>query len=148
MPRFTIVALLILCGCNICFGEEPWILSESQLFDRTVYQFSVSAEALDVSPAWRPDQESPPLSARKALALAINFANDLTKSKKLGWVSGGEIVLRQLRFKSEKWVYIVSLHQDTSGSYKWNGPVEALKVVVYFSGKILPPKIVGDCTRD
>jgi hypothetical protein len=142
MPRFTLIAVLILYSYNICLSDEIWILSESQLFDGTTYRFSVSEEELNASPAWRIDQESPPLLARKALSIAINFANDLTKSKKIGWESGGEIILRQLRGKSEKWVYVVSLHQNLSGSYKWNGPVEVLKVIVYFSGKIVPPIIV------
>ena len=102
------------------------------------YEFRIPEQDLLKTPAWVPDQDNPPLSARRAIDIAKEEIAALLPNGK-DWRLY-EVTLRPL---DDHWVYLVQflepLRPDGGGQQLSNG----FQVVVLMDGVAVMPRITG-----
>jgi hypothetical protein len=102
------------------------------------YEFHISEQDLQKTPAWAPDQDNPPLSARAAIDIAKKEIAALLPNGK-DWRLY-EVTLRPV---DDHWVYLVQflepLRTDGGGQQLSNG----FQVVVLMNGVAVMPRITG-----
>jgi len=102
------------------------------------YEFRIPEQDLLKTPAWAPDQDNPPLSARRAIDIAKEEIAALLPNGK-DWRLY-EVTLRPL---DDHWVYLVQflepLRPDGGGQQLSNG----FQVVVLMDGVAVMPRITG-----
>jgi hypothetical protein len=108
------------------------------------YATTVTQKALDASPVWRDDAESPPVSARKAIKLADTLRAKLVKdSKDFQWKrESAEILFLQVPDRC-LWRVHYEAHPIRGGE---TGISPHLDLIVLMDGTILNP-VVSDWTE-
>jgi len=143
MKTLLTTVAFILFSLVVRAGELVNVISSNSLFDGSRYEFTLSFEELDRSPAWQADQESPPLSPKKAAEAARHFLADLTGTK-IDWHLS-TITLHKYSERGDpnldKWAYKVAFVEQPKldGSAGYDGPVQTFEVVVYLTGNVIPP---------
>jgi hypothetical protein len=99
---------------------------------------TISCEMLRRSPPWRPNEANPPLSARKALALAEREKARLLRSSAdrdtLWSLEGISLVPRA----GDRWYWVIEYWGRPGGAL--GGLPSILNVVVLMDGTVVPPK--------
>jgi len=132
--------LLVLSLLLPAVGNARNVVSRSELFDGTEYQFLLSDSELVKAPDWNATKPVPPLDPGKASDLARAYLDKLTKGKNIAW-NLSSITLNKVSFQPERWIYEIGFIQDVSAYGAWIGPVQSFVVVVYLSGDIVDPVI-------
>jgi hypothetical protein len=100
------------------------------------YEFRVSDQDLQKTPVWRPDQENPPLSPRRAEDIARKQLASLVPNGK-DWRLH-EVTLRPL---DNHWIYLVGflepLRTDTPAQQLSTG----FQIIVLMNGATVTPRI-------
>lgn len=101
------------------------------------YSVSITREALEKSPTWKDDVENPPLSARKAIALANELKDSLVKdSDDFKWT----LQSASLQPAGDgKWYWL--LHYDAIFRGASTGIPNHLRLVVLMDGTVIKPGI-------
>jgi hypothetical protein len=99
------------------------------------YEFHITDQDLQRTPAWPSNQENPPLSARRAIDIASKQVATILPNGK-DWRLY-EITLRPI---GDRWVYLVQflepLRGDTDGQQLSSG----FQLVVLMNGAAVPPR--------
>ena len=102
------------------------------------YEFHISEQDLQKTPSWAPNQDNPPLSARRAIDIAKEEMATLLPNGK-DWRLF-EVTLRPV---DDHWVYLVQflepLRADGGGRQLSN----SFQVVVLMNGVAVMPRITG-----
>jgi hypothetical protein len=100
------------------------------------YEFRISDQELQQTPAWQPGQENPPLSARRAMDIARKQLVTLIPNGK-DW----RLYAVTLRPIQDRWVYLVDflepLRADGGGKQLSSG----FQVVVLMNGTAVMPRV-------
>ncbi|WP_254507973.1 hypothetical protein [Anatilimnocola floriformis] len=104
-----------------------------------VYLVTISAEDVERSPAWSDDAENPPISARKALQLALAMKNSLVKDQdNFKWqLKSAE--LTPTFDRPGKWYWLVTYEAIFQGGS--TGMPPHLRLVVLMDGTVIKPVI-------
>jgi hypothetical protein len=101
------------------------------------YVVEVSREALEKSPAWKDDDENPPLSARRAIRLANAMKGSLVKdSDDYKW----QFETAALTSDSGKWYWVIRYEAHFQRGVS-SGPRAFLRIVVLMDGTVIKPVI-------
>jgi hypothetical protein len=130
----TLTAALVASAINFDITYYSYTTSKN-------YTITISREALANSPAWKDDQENPPLSARKAIKLANETKDSLVKdSKDYKWK------LRDAALTpagDEKWYWVIYYEAEFRGGASTGTP-HFLRLVVLMDGKVVKPEVRKD----
>ena len=110
----------------------------SSYVDGKRFDFNVTRERLDRTPSWPESAEHPPLSPRKAMAVARAYLPALVEGADK-W-HRGDVTLTRVGAGEEKWVYLVGF----SGNHPpgvTDGPVPTMRVVVLMDGLAVDPDV-------
>jgi len=120
------IAVLLLAQVETTFTVE---------YNGKKYEYHISEQELQRTPAWAPNQENPPLSARRAIDSASKQLAMLLPNGK-DWRLY-EVTLRQIE---NRWVYLVTflepLRADAAGQQLSSG----FQVVVLMDGTAVMPR--------
>jgi hypothetical protein len=128
-----VIALVVSLQCARGENAAGW----SSYYNAKRYDFNITYEQLNETPAWTQDAENPPLSARKAIAQARDYLPKvLTDAKQwrlgtLGLTAVGD---------KDKWVYVVEFLGPHPPGVA-DGPVPSMKLVVLMNGMCVKPVI-------
>jgi hypothetical protein len=151
MKTRSILLVVLLFACEKATPEENLLpqsvaVRRHTRFKGDEYEILVYGKQLIESPSWRPDADYPPLSPRKAQALAQEFAQKQ-------WIVGDwrlrSIVLENVGF--EKWIYVIRITQPKENDFtqlpKQTGAMETgvylpVEIVVLMDGTVPPARKV------
>jgi hypothetical protein len=100
--------------------------------DGKTFTFKVTSEDLKATPSWSEDQESPPVSARKAIEKANALLEKLVKDTKR-WELHQSILERAY---GDKWYWVVEYY-DRGGKPKGFKP--SFHIMVLMDGAVVKP---------
>jgi hypothetical protein len=135
MRRILLLAVVMFGFCVISKAQDIEPLSTRSSYGNNHYEFKVTHEMLDRSPAWADGEEYPPLSPGRAYQIALaSFSKLIPNGEK---PSKGKISLYPIE---GKWVYTVEfMEPQPAGIY--DGPMKSLSIVVLMSGEAVEPKV-------
>ncbi len=139
MRKFTLIAVLVAATVVRADLISSYSVTSYDPKARRRFDFEVTREQLLKAPSWGVDQETPPLSPRRAERLAMTKFHQLVSDTK-GWV------LKQIGIEDMgdglHWIYIVDYKapiQDLAGSLIGGGE---FRVVVLMDGTVIEPKVL------
>lgn len=138
--RSFLLTVMMFCLCVVCGAQEPSINREfASQHGGKLYRFAVTAEMVEVSPAWVEENNDPPLSPRLAIKAALSQLLKLVTAAEK-W-SMNEVRLVPVR--DDKWVYAVEFHRWTPGPPAGTEavPVPPFTVIILMNGVAVEPKI-------
>jgi hypothetical protein len=100
------------------------------------YEFHISDQELQRTPAWPANQENPPLSARRAIDSASKHLATLLPNGK-DWRLY-EVTLRQIE---NRWVYLVTFLEPLRGDGAGQQQSSGFQIVVLMNGTAVTPRI-------
>jgi hypothetical protein len=104
------------------------------------YEIAVSAADLISAPKWDEDRENPPLSARRAVTLARDYALRVIPNS--GITDVQSISLESAGAKERQWIYVISFWADPRDRRAIQlGPLNVFRVPVLLNGNIPEPVI-------
>lgn len=103
------------------------------------YEFRIPDQDLQKAPAWAPNQDNPPLSARRAIDAAKNEIAMLLPDGK-DWRLY-EVTLRQI--DNNHWVYLVQFLEPLRGNGNGQQLSSGFQVVVLMNGAAVMPRVSG-----
>jgi hypothetical protein len=126
-------------------ASAQFCASHSSYYDGKRYDFNITHPQLDETPSWTEDAESPPLSPRKAIAVASACLPKLVPNAEK-WRFAA-LHLDPVGNK-EKWIYVVEFHAPHPPGV-FDGPVRTMNIVVLMNGNPVQPviskyKLLGD----
>lgn len=127
--RRLLLSFLLACFCNAAHAQD-YVAKFYGEHDGKQFEFTVTTRLLENCPEWLSEQENPPLSARRALAIASDYLPRLVTNAE-AW-KAGDIRLRPVR---DKWVYVVEF------SERREGVKTPFSIVVLMNGEVVEPKI-------
>jgi hypothetical protein len=139
MRTFTLIAILLAATVVRADLISSYSVTSYDPKVRRRFDFEVTREQLLKAPLWGVDQETPPLSPRRAERLAITKFHQLVYDTK-GW----ELKRISLEDMGDgiHWIYIVDYKaptQDLGGSLIGGGE---FLVVVLMDGTVIEPKVL------
>lgn len=136
MKIFTLAVLAAMTLVTPVFAQDTAASYRSDHAGKR-YDFTVTHAQLQITPDWLENAPNPPLSPRKALALArTDLAAFLPDAAR--WIHP-KITLQEVG-ASRKWIYIV----EFEGPLPLNttdGPVDSMRVLVLMNGTAVRPVI-------
>jgi hypothetical protein len=99
------------------------------------YEFHISEQELQGTPAWPDNQENPPLSARRAIDSASKQLATLLPNGK-DWRLY-EVTLRQIE---NRWVYLVTFLEPLRGDGAGQQLSSGFQIVVLMNGTAVMPR--------
>jgi hypothetical protein len=141
MMKAPLVIAIILSVSGNLFASDliGWRVSE---FKESSYKFKLTRSAFSKAPIWKPEEQSPPLSPRKAFAIALAQAKEL-RPEVTNW-NNPDIRLTPVgandergQFKGE-WIYMVRLQDCSEPIF---GVPFQLDIPVYLDGSTVEPAI-------
>ncbi len=100
------------------------------------YEFHISDQELQRTPAWAANQENPPLSARRAIDAAAKELAMLLPNGKDWRLS--EVTLRQIE---DRWVYLVTFLEPLRGDDAARQLSSGFQIVVLMNGVAVMPRM-------
>lgn len=100
------------------------------------YEFQISDQDLQKTPAWQPGQENPPLSARRAIEVATKQIATLLPNGK-DW----RLYAVTLRPIEGRWVYLVDFLEPLRGTGAGQQLSAGFQVVVLMNGTAVAPRV-------
>lgn len=141
----SLVLLLVLCVTPLLAQAPPGaadqlieVLYVPHQDDDTELVYAIPEAALDRAPAWSPEEEKPPLTIARAVAVARAH---LGASRAAG---EGEVeyILSSIHLEAvhgrdrAAWYYMIGFHESTT----WPRWPRTTTVLVMLDGTVLPPK--------
>jgi hypothetical protein len=102
------------------------------------YEFHIPDPDLQKTPVWAPNQDNPPLSARRAIDIAKNEIATLLPNGK-DWRLY-EVTLRPV---DNHWVYLVQFLEPLRGDGNGRQLSSGFQVVVLMNGVAVMPRVSG-----
>lgn len=130
LRTFCIAAMLMAAQAETTFTVE---------YNGKKYEFRIPDQDLQKAPAWPPNQDNPPLSARRAIDAAKNEIATLLPNGK-DWRLY-EVTLRQI--DNTHWVYLVQFLEPLRGNGNGQQLSNGFQVVVLMNGTAVMPRISG-----
>jgi len=136
MRKFTLIAVLF-----VATGVQAELIASYSLssYDSNTgrrFDFEVTREQLLRAPAWGADQDSPPLSPRKADRLAVAKFHQLVSNTN-AW-ERKQIILENMG-DGVHWIYIV---EYTRVGETLAGLSMPFRVVILMDGTVIEPKVL------
>ena len=100
------------------------------------YEFRISGEDLQKTPAWQPNQENPPLSPRLAIDIASKQLATLLPNGK-DWRLF-EITLRPI---DNRWIYLIQFLEPLRGNGAAQQTSTGFQIVVLMNGVTVMPRV-------
>ena len=127
--RQLFLLFLLGCLCTVAYAQD-YVAKFNSFHDGKQFEFTVTSKLLENCPEWLSEQDNPPLSARRALAIASDYLPKLVSNAEAWQVR--DIRLRPVR---DKWVYVLEFSERREG-------VQApFMIVVLMNGEVVEPKI-------
>jgi hypothetical protein len=111
--------------------------SFSSYYKGNRYDFNITQERLNRIPSWPATEANPPLSPRKAMAVAVAYLPKLVEDA--GKWHQDEVTLTQVGHR-DKWVYVVKFSGPLPPGVM-DGMVPQMRLVVLMNGEIVVPVI-------
>ena len=105
-------------------------------YNGTKYEFHISDQDLQASPAWPANQDNPPLSARRAIDIASRQLAELLPNGK-DWRLY-EVTLRSI---DNHWVYLVQFLEPLRSTGAGQQESRGFEIVVLMNGVAVMPRI-------
>jgi len=140
--RSFIYFFAILYFCPSIFADDDFIGWRISDFKESSYKFAITKSAIEKAAKWSPQDQSPPLTPKKAFQIALAQAKHL-RPEVTNW-NNSEIRLTPVCTNTEKngfdgkWIYMIKL-QDFSGSFY--GVPWQLDIPVYLDGSTITPQV-------
>lgn len=129
-PVRQLFLLLVLgCFCTVAQAQD-YVAKFHGFHDGKQFEFTVTSKQLENCPEWLSEQDNPPLSARRALAVASDYLPKLVSNAEEWEVR--DVRLRPVR---DKWVYVLEF------SERREGVKSPFVIVVLMNGEVVEPKI-------
>jgi hypothetical protein len=140
MQRVLLPFLLLLCFNEVGYSQA--VTTYAHRVEGKNYKFDLTPELLDASPSWDDRQDNPPLSARRAIAAAKTYLNELFPDNNK-W---GMEELELQRIHGDKWIYVARFLEpaslaDADKPVDFAGPVGRFEIIVLMNGNVLRAKI-------
>lgn len=103
------------------------------------YEFRIPDQDLEKTPVWAPNQDNPPLSARRAADIAKNELAMLVPNGK-DWRLY-EVTLRPIT--NNHWVYLVQFLEPLRGDGNGQQLSNGFQIVVLMNGTAVMPRVSG-----
>ena len=100
------------------------------------YEFRITDEDLQKTPAWPPGQENPPLSARRAMEIAAKQMATLLPNGK-DW----QLEAITLRRVDNRWIYVVQFLEPPRADGPDRQVSSGFQVVVLMNGVPVVPRV-------
>ena len=127
--RQLFLLFLLGCLCTVAHAQD-YVAKFNGFHDGKEFEFTVTSELLKNCPEWTAEQDNPPLSARRALAVASDYLPKLVTNAEAWEVR--DIRLRPVR---DKWVYVLEFWERREG-------IQApFMIVVLMNGEVVEPTI-------
>ena len=139
LPFFLLIVLHFLSNI-VCAQTQT--LNGSNYYGDNVYAYNISANDLQNTPSWKPEQEDPPVSLRKALEIARKNLSRFVKKSNAFEVEN----INLIQMDGNKWLYDISFHcqkkecQDAAGSN--------FKFFIKMDGSIVEPKVRKEIKKE
>ena len=127
LPSLLIVTALLAAQVETTFTVE---------YNGTKYEFHISDQDLQASPAWPANQENPPLSARRAIDIASKQLAELLPNGK-DW----RLYEVTLRVIDNHWVYLVQFLEPLRSTGAGQQDSSGFEIVVLMNGVAVMPRI-------
>lgn len=133
---FAVGSLAFVCA-NTCKGDEPRIAIYMHEAYAVTNEWMVSMSHLDKLPPWKPDEEEPAISVRKAVVLAKAWIISKGSAKE-PWVE--RIEIRPVRYGSGKYgnIFYYNILFGGVGYYQ-----NHMRCLVLMDGAIVEPERDG-----
>ena len=129
----VMLAALFPSPCACAQMAASWCSSS----DGRELTFIVTRPQLDETPSWPDEAENPPLSARKAIAIARSYLPKLVSDAER-W-SLGRVSLKPMG--KDKWVYVVQMNEPDLPRPMLGKTVHTMQLVVLMNGETVKPVI-------
>jgi hypothetical protein len=100
------------------------------------YEFHITDQDLQKTPAWPPAQENPPLPARRAIDIASKQLATLLPNGK-DW----RLYSVTLRSIDDRWIYLVEFLEPLRGDNAGQQLSSGFQIVVLMNGATITPKV-------
>jgi hypothetical protein len=136
MRTFTLIAVLFVATCVRAELIVSYSLSSYDSSAGKRFDFEVTREQLLRAPPWAADQDSPPLSPRRAERLAATKLHELVSNRN-AW-ERKQIILENMG-DGVHWIYIVEYSRvgEILG-----GLSLPFRVVILMDGTVIEPKVL------
>lgn len=104
------------------------------------YISTVTWKEIEASPKWAPEEENPPLSARKVIKLATKVKDSLVKDDRhYRWqLDSAELH----HWGGDYWYWVTTYQAYFKGPGAWSGPPILLRLVVLMDGTAVKPDVI------
>ena len=125
-------SLLVIMALLAAQGETTFTVE----YNSTRYEYHITDQELQATPAWPAGQDNPPLSARSAIDIASKELAELLPDGK-DWRLY-EVTLRPIE---DRWVYLVQFLEPLRGNGGGQQLSSGFEVVVLMNGVAVMPRI-------
>jgi hypothetical protein len=132
MLLHSVILALILAGQAAPGGGTTFTVE----FAGKTYEFRISDEDLQKTPAWPPGQENPPLSARRAIDIATKQIATLLPNGK-NW----RVYAVTLRPIEDRWIYLIDFLEPLRNDGATQQLSAGFQTVVLMNGVAVVPRV-------
>jgi hypothetical protein len=125
-------SLLVILALLAAQGETTFTVE----YNSTTYVYHITDQDLQATPAWPADQDTPPLSAQRAIDIASKQLAELLPNGK-DWRLY-EVTLRPIE---DRWVYLVEFLEPLRGNGGGQQLSSGFEIVVLMNGVAVMPRI-------
>ena len=133
MKKIVLLTMLVMSLCVMCKAQTSATFTSHHGDKR--YQFKVTQEMLDRTPAWSEGEEYPPLSPGRAFQIASGRLSKLFPDAEK-WRKR-RIILHAV---GDKWVYEIDFIEPLPDGLSV-GSIGSFSVVVLMNGETIEPKV-------
>jgi len=127
VQTFFLITAMFAAQVDTTFTDE---------YEGKKYEFHISSEDLQKTPAWPDSQENPPLTARRAIEIASKQLAGLLPNGK-DW----RLYSVTLRPMENRWIYLVEFLEPLRGDNVIQQQSSGFQVVVLMNGVAVTPKV-------
>jgi hypothetical protein len=129
-PKVFLI-LLVITALSAAQAETTFTIE----YGGKKYEFHVSERELQATPSWAPDQETPPLSPRRAIELARNQLGTLMPN-----ATDWRLYDVTLRPVDDRWIYLITFMEPLRGGNAQQVSA-GVQLVVLMNGVAVTPRV-------
>jgi len=130
----SILPLVVLLGlAQPCYAAT---MVSSDGFDGKTYDYTAEGDDAGAKPAWKPTDQNPPLSARRAIAAGENEIERLF-GKKHRWEFDHLLLEQCVLGDDDGWIWVA----EFGPAPPFGGRPSTFRVIVHMDGSVPKPKV-------